>query len=255
MGFLETVNTSLSAAWRQSSASLSEWLTLLGGPVDPPFCEAPDFSKEWGRLTRLTVIVVVLVGAVWGIEYAISDIKPNNRQMLEMLLGGAITAILYRSLFAPIFRVRVSLYDAFFTILLLGLPWLPILAAVRAFATRYSGNLLVGILVVLALVVICFSFLLNVSRGFARVSRCPLWRVLLSFLLPLGLLFYVITRLPVKPAPSKAPVPVAQPNSHIPVSTNSPMPPVQPAGAEVNSTSRKPGADLTFYCAQSALFT
>jgi hypothetical protein len=226
MGLRETISTYLSAGWKQSSASLSEWLTLLGGPVDPPFCEAADFTKEWGRLTRLTVIVVVLVGAVWGIEYAISDLKPNNRLILEMLLGGAIAAILYRSLFAPIFRIKVSLYDAFFIILLLGLPWLPIIAAVRAFAMRYSGNPLAALLVVVALFVISFSLLLNVSRGFARVSRCPLWRVLLSVLLPLALLVYVILRLHVTPMPAPAP----QPSPRTPASSNSPLPAAPTSG-------------------------
>jgi hypothetical protein len=185
----------LSGGWKYSSRCFSEWLALLGGPPGPPFNKTVDFKNEWGRLTRLGVVVLVLLGAIWGISYRFSNVTPTSPAFLGILLGGAILGVVYRAMFAPLFRIKVSLYDTFFLMLLLGLPWAPMVETVRAFGNRYSVNPLAGFPVIITLYVICFSCLCNVSRGLAQVSRCTFWRALLSLLLPLALVIYLISQL------------------------------------------------------------
>jgi hypothetical protein len=191
------ISSFLASGSKYSSLCFSEWLALLGGPADPPFNEAVNFKNEWGRLTRLGVVVLVLLGAIWGISYSFSNIKPTSPAFLWVLLGGAVLGIIYRTIFATIFRVKASLYDTFFVLLLLGLPWVPIIETVRAIGNRYSGNPLVGFPLTITLYVIFFSCLWNISRGLAYVSRCPPWRALLSLLFPVALVIYLILR--VKP--------------------------------------------------------
>ena len=173
----------------QLTTGLNEWISLLGGP-DPAIFKSPP-AFEWGRLVRSIVIVLSFSGAVLGT--ALIVIRDNVSGIVfqkfpaALLLGGALVAVGY-TFIARLFGVEISLRDAFFAILLLTLPWLPLTIAlyVGVEATRWPWMALVWIIwVVLA----PLSIVRNICRGFGLViPECGKLRLYLSVIVP-SLLF------------------------------------------------------------------
>src|SRR5713226_2746480 len=130
MGLQEKIRSSLTLSSQVAIKSLSEWLSLLTGPSDPPFRIRADFTQEWGRLFRLIPVVVPMMATVLGVDLHQGKSALQNPQFLWLLIAGALTAVLYAVLSAPLFRMHTSLYQLFFVFLLLGVPWLPLVAAV-----------------------------------------------------------------------------------------------------------------------------
>ena len=172
---------------------LNDWMSFISGPTDPPFSEGQSFKTELPRLFRLLATVGILSGTI----VATKDILSSNPVLgvlvlespaaVEILLVGAIVAIIYYFVLAKAFRVPVTLPQALFTIMLLGLPWLPLTALIHSFA---SSNISFGTFVevfwfYLAPIVLVGNF----SRGISSICpRCSRWRIRASFVVPILIL-------------------------------------------------------------------
>ena len=171
------------------AAGLNEWLTLLGNP-DPAVFK-PDPTFEFSRLLRLIVVVLSFSGAMLGTALVVYKGSLNDvvfqRAPAAVLLGGAILAVGY-TFVAQFFGVRIGMRDAFFTILLLGLPWLSLTAALYVWAGA-SRSPVMGLILLLWVWLAPIILIRNVCRGMGMIaSECGKWRVRLSVIAPVLLL-------------------------------------------------------------------
>ena|SRR5437016_1154740 len=175
------------------TTGLNEWIVLLGTPDSAVFKPNPSF--EWSRLLRLIVVVLGFTGAILGLSLVvykgnISDIV-FQKAPAAVLLAGALLAVGY-TFTAQLFGVRITVRDAFFTILLLGLPWLSLTAAlyVWAGASRMPTMGLVLLLWVLLAPLILFR---NVCSALAMIhTECNKWRIRLSVIIPVFVLLVAL---------------------------------------------------------------
>lgn len=194
---------------------LNDWMGFISGPVDPPFNKGQTFQGEWPRLFRLLATVGILSGTIVVTKdilsgnAAIGILVLESPAALKLLLIGAILAIIYYFVLAKAFRVPITLPQALFTIMLLGLPWLPLTALIHSFA---STNIAFGTFVELFWFYLSPIVLVgNFSRGISSICpSCSKWRIRASFVVPililiLGFLFVGTGR--------KDPKPAAQPDA------------------------------------------
>lgn len=181
-------------------AALSDWVHLLQGPAANWTEEECKFNQEWKRLFRLVSLVLLMFGAVVtvfsvGLGATGGDWKKfasNSSYLFLTLVIGAALSVPYAFVLAPLMRIRISFSQTFFSILLLGLPWLPLIALIWAVGKVWTTGL-AGLGVITFLYILGIVPLLNFSKAVARISSCKLWRVLISLLVPalLALMVFV----------------------------------------------------------------
>jgi hypothetical protein len=183
-------NGKLSAAANQIPIGLNEWITMLGNP--DPLVFKPDPAFEWGRLLRMVIVVLSFSGVMLGTALVVYrggslyDIV-FQKAPTAVLLAGALLAVGY-TFVASLFGVRVGLRDAFFTILLLGLPWLSLTAALYVWAGASKATWM-GLVLVIWILLAPFMLIRNICRGLGMiVPDCNKWRIRCSVVIPVLLL-------------------------------------------------------------------
>lgn len=174
-------------SWLQER--FTDWLYFLGGNC-PPIISENDLP--WARLFGLLGLMLVLTGVIIGIPIislnnftkeglvlALLESKPA----IYLIIVGAIMAVVYSFLFARIFKVPINTTQAFFSILFLGLPWLPLWAFVRnlVYIDIPFRVLIINAWFVIAIVVPTVNFCKCIS---AWVPACPKWRIRASAFAP-----------------------------------------------------------------------
>lgn len=179
------------AEQRLPIAALNDWVLFLQGPSDTLFAHNFAFDTEWKRLFRLVSLVLLMLGAIIAI-FSIGlnasgqswrDFASNSKYLLLILVVGAVVAVPYAFVLAPLLRIRITFVQTFFTVLLLGLPWLPLITLVWAIGRVWTGGLLVAIFLYIMTLVPVFNF----CKGVAVLAKCRIWRPILSLAIPLGL--------------------------------------------------------------------
>ena len=172
-------------------AALTDWLMLLQGPSETLFSQNFNFENEWKRLFRLVGLVLLMLGAIVAI-FSIGlnasgqgwrDFASNSKYLLMVLVSGAVVAVPYAFVLAPLLRIRVTFVQTFFAVLLLGLPWLPLITFVWAIGRVWSGGLVIAIFLYIMTLVPLFHF----CKGISRLANCHVWRPIVSLLIPLVL--------------------------------------------------------------------
>jgi len=164
--------------------AFSDWLTLLGGP-DPSLFESESVTS-WKRLWSLLALVVFLSGVGYGVPLVASPssllktvpwlIVLNSRPALLFLLGAAALAGIYTYVFAKIFRVPITIKQAFFVILFLGLPWVPITAFILGLEN--VGVPFYSLIFLLWIYFVVVILIINFYRGITTIcATCPRWRI------------------------------------------------------------------------------
>lgn len=173
------------AVQRLPIVALTEWVTSLQGPAPPLFEKEKNFEGEWLRLFRLASLVLlmlVLIVVVFSFGIAQAGIMWSDLA-IRILVIGAVMSVPYAFLFAPLLRIKISFVQTFFTLLLLGLPWVPMLALVWALGIVWgSGMLQVPLLYIFSIVP-----LYNFCKGIAVIASCRTRRVVASLAIPLFL--------------------------------------------------------------------
>lgn len=183
------------AEQRLPVAALSDWVRFLQGPSEPVFKKDCSFESEWKRLFRLLSLVLLMLGAIMVVfslglnasGQSWRDFASNSKYLLLVLVVGAVVAVPYAFVLAPLLRIRINFAQTFFTVLLLGLPWLPLITLVWAIGTVWGGGLLVAIF----LYIMTLVPLKNFCKGVAVIAGCRVWKPILSIVIPLGLAFAV----------------------------------------------------------------
>ena len=180
----------LSAAASQIPLGLNEWITNLGNPDPQVFKPNPAF--EWSRLLRMVIVVLSFCGVMLGTALVVyrggslTDIV-FQKAPSAVLLAGALLAVGY-TFVGSLFGVKVRLRDAFFTILLLGLPWLSLTAALYVWAGASKATWM-GLILVMWILLAPFMLIRNICRGLSMiVPDCNKWRIRCSVVIPVVVL-------------------------------------------------------------------
>ena len=187
----------------------SEWLPfLLDQPAEPPFAYNAQFSEEFGRASRLVVFVLVIAGLVVGGINILSGrtmIAGTLKEAFGLFIIAVIISLVYKP-FAYITGVRIqrvtdieptstplSTRQIAFSVLYTFVPWLPILAFIRATVVVTTGALLDFLLIApfICFFYVCFNF----YKAIKMITNASRFRVSLSVLAPifLSLLYVVIS--------------------------------------------------------------
>jgi hypothetical protein len=191
----------------------SEWLPfLLDQPTQPPFAYNAQFSEEFGRASRLIVFVLVIAGLVVGGINLLSGrtmIAGTLKEAFGLFIIAVIISLVYKP-FAYITGVRIqastridteppskplSTRQIAFSVLYTFVPWLPILAFIRATVVATRGALLDFLLIApfICFLYVCFNF----YKAIKMITNSSRFRVSLSVLLPiiLSILYVVVSSL------------------------------------------------------------
>lgn len=191
---VDNLRKKLSAAASQIPTGLNEWITMLGNPDPEVFKPDPDF--EWTRLLRMIFIVLSFTGVMLGTALIVyNDGNPADivfqKAPATVLLAGALIAVGY-TFVASLFGINLGMRDAFFTILLVGLPWLSLTVALYVWAAA-SKAAWMGPVLILWLLLAPFMIVRNVCRGVSMiVPECNKWRIRCSVVIPLVLISSVL---------------------------------------------------------------
>ncbi|HTH50320.1 MAG TPA: hypothetical protein VL501_00205, partial [Pyrinomonadaceae bacterium] len=184
--------------------ALSDWLGLLQGPAEPPFVKNSEFASQWQYLFRLIMLVLLMVVTVLTFSYIglktsekegiIQSFAQNTvgqtRYIILTILIGALFAALYALLAAPMFRVKVTIPQSFFTFLFVLLPWVPIVTLVWVAGIILPSVPLLPIFILLFLFLVFPAvFLLRFSQGISLVSGCSRMRCLASVAIPFVIVY------------------------------------------------------------------
>lgn len=168
--------------------TFSDWLRLLDGPKHEVFSEIVR-KEDWGRLFKLLMLVLVLSGAVLGAKITIQAFQKaavnsvlDSPLAMTFLIVGAMLAVAYSSI-ARLFGIKLSLPKSFFIILVLLLPWVPIVNCIDTIPSLPPFKLIGVIFVVAHLLLI--KPIYNFYQGVLIVTHVARWRALISILIPL----------------------------------------------------------------------
>ncbi len=186
--------------------ALNDWINLLQGPAEPPFGNKTTFPEGWQHLLRLILLVLVMLVAVLAITYLGSNAAARDGSVLAafmkntaqqtqytifVILLGALFAALYSFTMAPLFKIDINLRQAFFTVLFMVLPWIPIVILVWALVFILSPAK-VPLLAIFIIVFLYIAFpiiaVIQFSRGVTLVSGCPKRKCLASIAIPAAVL-------------------------------------------------------------------
>ncbi len=171
----------------------SDWLHLLDGPRHEAFAQIVE-KENWTRLFKLLGLVLFLSGAIVGARLTIESFQNlpkvlESQLALTFLIVGAMLAVLYNGI-ARLFGITLTLPKAFFIILSLGLPWVPISACIDVIPVL-PGFKLQGIIFLLSHLVL-IKPIFNFIAGVKSVTGCAGWRVAVSILLPITFFLFVV---------------------------------------------------------------
>jgi hypothetical protein len=175
------------------ASAFSDWLCLLTGPQCPMFEQAVT-SNDWTRLFRLLVLTVFISGIFLtffsvdpqSLSLDLKTIALTSAPAMWTLIGAAGFAVIYRA-FAWIWRIPITLPESFFTILFLGLPWLPLLSIIEAVKYKAAIIPLAGIIYGYGMFFFLGAAIFNFARGIRQISKCPAWKVWMSVIVPVVL--------------------------------------------------------------------
>lgn len=180
----------LSAAASQIPLGLNEWITMLGNPDPEVFKPNPAF--EWTRLLRMVVVVLSFCGVMFGTALVVYrggslyDIV-FQKAPAAVLLAGALLAVGY-TFVASLFGLSIRLREAFFTILLLGLPWLSLTAALYVWAGASKATWM-GLVLLIWILLAPLMLIRNICGGLSMIlPDCNKWRIRCSVVIPVVLL-------------------------------------------------------------------
>lgn len=179
-------------SWASLQAGLNDQLNLLGNPDPETFKPNPQFTLI--RLIRLVVIVLGFTGALLGISLIVLEKKDVagiifQKAPAAVFVGGAIIAVSY-TFVARIFGVQIGIRDAFFAILLVGLPWVSLTSAVYVMVGRFP---VLAPFLVLWIFLMPVILLRNVCRALGMIlPDCNKWRVRVSVVAPAFLLLAIV---------------------------------------------------------------
>lgn len=193
--------------------ALTDWLNLLQGPSDPPFTENADFQSPWKYLFRLITLVMIMITSVLTFSYLglstseqegilqafVKNTVAQARYTIMIILGGALFAVLYALIVAPVFKVKISVPQAFFAFLFILLPWIPIIALVWVLGYILPDlPLLPFFIPAFMFVLFPFLFVIKFSKAICFVSSSGKGRCLASIAIPVitivGLMYWAIIR-------------------------------------------------------------
>lgn len=168
--------------------TFSDWIRLLDGPKHPVFTEIVE-NEDWGRLFKLLILVIALSGAVLGAKITLQALqKVAVESVLEsplamtIVIVGAMLAVAYSSI-ARIFGIQLTLNKAFFIVLSLLLPWLPIANCIDTIQSlpAFKG---IGVIFLLAHLLLLRP-IYNFYQGIMIITHVARWRALASVLTPI----------------------------------------------------------------------
>lgn len=184
--------------------ALSDWLRLLQGPAEPPFVRNTEFQNQWQHLFRLMVLVLLMIVTVLTFSYLglstsekegimqsfAQNTVGQTRYIIFIILIGALFAALYALIVAPLFKVKITIPQAFFTFLFLLLPWVPIVSLVWVFGFVLTDIPLTAFFIIVFIYLIFPAIVVfRFSQGISLVSGSTKRRCLASVAIPF-LLFY-----------------------------------------------------------------
>ena len=202
--------------------ALNDWLNLLQAPAEPPFAEKTTFPDGWRYLLRLILLVLIMIVAVLAFSYIGQNAKEGEnlfasflknaalqtRYSILVILAGALFAALYSFTMAPLFKITINIRQAFFTVLFMILPWIPIALLVWAFVYILP----LATIPFVSLFIVLFLFLIfpivsvvQFSRGVTLVSGCPKMKCTASVAIPSVIIYLLVLwiwmRMPDAPPP------------------------------------------------------
>lgn|SRR2546425_558195 len=174
---------------RRIIKTLADWLELLSGPPSPVFTQIVR-DNDLARLLKLLILSLSFSGVALGVNFGLAgilthptDILLTSKPVIFALLCGVLLATTY-SFIAAFFRIKIKLQETFFVILLLCLPWLPLL--IFADTLRYLPSFpLIWMVTLLAPLIVLLKAMISFVKGVSEVSECPKWRAWLSVIIPL----------------------------------------------------------------------
>jgi hypothetical protein len=184
--------------------ALSDWLRLLQGPVEPPFVRNAEFQNQWQHLFRLIILALIMIVTVLTFSYLglstsekegilqafAENTVGQTRYIIFIILIGALFAALYALIMAPLFKVKITIPQTFFTFLFLLLPWIPIVVLVWVFGYVLAGIPLLAFFIIVFIYLIFPAIIVfRFSQGISLVSGCTKRRCLASVAIPFVLIY------------------------------------------------------------------
>lgn len=184
--------------------ALSDWLRLLQGPAEPPFVRGAEFQNQWQHLFRLIVLVLIMIVTVMTFSYIglstsekegilqafAKNTVGQTRYAIFIILLGALFAALYALIVAPIFKVKITIPQAFFTFLFLLLPWIPVVLLVWVFGFVLADIPLIALFITIFIFLIFPAILVfRLTQGISLVSGSTKRRCLASVAIPFFLAY------------------------------------------------------------------
>ncbi|MFN0138948.1 MAG: hypothetical protein ACKVQW_02530 [Pyrinomonadaceae bacterium] len=184
--------------------ALSDWLLLLQGPAEPPFVRDAEFQNRWQHLFRLIMLVLIMIVTVMTFSYIglstseqegilqafAKNTVAQTRYTIFIVLIGALFAALYALVVAPLFKVKITIPQAFFTFLFLLLPWIPIVTLVWVFGFVLEDVPLIAFFIIAFIFVIFPAIVVfRFSQGISLVSGSSKRRCLASVAIPFFLVY------------------------------------------------------------------
>lgn len=189
-----------------SRTTMNDWLNLLQGPAEPPFTAKSDFQEPWPHLLRLVTLVLILVTVVLTFSYLglkasekdeivtafLANTVTQTRFTVMIILVGALFAVLYALMLAPLFKVRITVPQTFFTFLFVLLPWIPIVTVVWVLGYIVPDIPLMPFFIpIFIFVLFPFFFVVKFAKALCFVSDSGWGKCLASIALPF-LIFFVL---------------------------------------------------------------
>lgn len=193
--------------------ALSDWLGLLQGPVEPPFVRKAEFQNQWQYLFRLIMLVMIMITTLLTFSYLglstsekegilqafAKNTVGQTRYIIFIILIGALFAALYALIAAPLFKVKITIPQTFFTFLFLLLPWIPIVVLVWVFGYVLADIPLLPFFITIFIflifpVIIVFRFSQGLSLVSGRTKRRCLASVAIPFVLFYALMVWITLR-------------------------------------------------------------
>jgi hypothetical protein len=187
-----------------SRTALNDWLNLLQGPAEPPFAQKTDFVDPWRHLFQLIILVLIMLTTVLTFSYLglkasvkeeivtafVANTAAQTRYTIIIILIGALFAILYALMIAPLFKLRVSVPQAFFTFLFVLLPWLPVVTLVWVLGYVIPEVPLVPLFIPLFIFVLFPIFIvMKTGNALCMITGSDKRRCVASVAVPFVLLF------------------------------------------------------------------
>lgn len=187
--------------------AFNDWLNLLQGPSQPPFEADSEFKEPWPHLLRLVTLVLVLVTTVLTFSYLglkaaekeeivkafLTNTIAQGRLTVMIILVGALFAVLYGLMLAPLFKVKITVQQTFFTFLFVLLPWVPIVTLVWVLGYIVPDLPLIPFFIpIFIFLFFPFFFVVKFAQAMCLVSKSKWNRCLASIAVPFVIFFALV---------------------------------------------------------------